>query len=310
MKKTILSTILSLALVLGFAAGTFAASEPVEITVTHDLGETTLTTNPERIIVFDYGTLDALDFAGIEVTALGKAGKLPEHLEKYQSDDYPAAGTLHEPDFETVNDLEPDLILISARAASAYEELSKIAPTVYIAMPTAGYLETFEKNIDILSQIFPDQADLFTEQLASIHETAAAVSEKVQENGYTALVIMSNDGEISVFGLGSRFAIVYDDFGFTVSDESIEQSTHGQSATFEYVAEQNPDFLFVIDRSAAVGAEGSTGAAQLLDNELINGTEAAQNGRIVYLNPSNWYVVAGGVNSTTAMAAEIAAAVE
>ena len=306
MKKSFL-VLLCLSLML---AALPALAETSTVTVAHGLGETAVPVNPARVVVFDYGALDALNYAGIDVVGLGKGGAMPEHLAKYADDAaYPAAGSLHEPNFEVVNELKPDLILIGARASTAYEELSKIAPTVLITMPTAGYLDTFEANMAILSQIFPDKADSFTGVVSDIRARAAAVAEKAKATDSNALVVMVSDGDMSVFGLGSRFAVVYDDFGFAVADEAIEQSTHGQSATFEYVAEKNPDYLFVIDRSAATGAAEATGAMQVMDNDLINATAAAQNGHIVYLNSSNWYVAAGGIEATRTMVAELEAAI-
>ena len=286
-----------------------AEEAPAEVTITHELGETTLKTNPEKVVVLDYGALDALDFAGIEIAGLGKTASLPEHLSKYADEKYAATGSLHEPDFEAINELQPDLIIIGARASSAYEELQKIAPTILFTMPTSGYMDTFKSNLSLLSQVFPSKADLFAEQAANVETKAADILKTVQEKGYTALTLMVNDGEISVFGKGSRFAVIYDDFGFTVIDEGIDQSTHGQSATYEYIAQQNPDYLFVIDRSAATGAQGTTGAQAVLDNELIAATKAAQDGHIVYLNSTNWYVVSGGITSTLAMAEEVGASV-
>lgn len=289
------------------------AEEPasVEATITHGLGETVLNTNPLRVVVFDYGALDALDFAGIEIVGLGKTASLPEHLSKYADDKYKAAGSLHEPDFEAVNELEPDLIIIGARASKAYEELSKIAPTVLFTMPTSNYVDVFEGNLKMLSEIFTDKAELLTAQIDNVKTGAAAVAQKAEAAGYTALVLMVNDSEISVFGAGTRFAVVYDNFGFKPADDNIEQSTHGQSAAFEYLAQVDPDYLFVIDRSAATGAAtDNTGAMSLMDNQLMSGTKAAKNDNIVYLNSTNWYVVSGGINSTLAMIDEVAASVK
>ncbi|GLC83054.1 siderophore ABC transporter substrate-binding protein [Lacrimispora brassicae] len=290
-----------------------AASEstaPKEVTVKHELGETTLATEPERIVVFDYGTLDALDYAGIDVVGLGKGGNLADHLSKFSGEEYKVAGSLHEPDFEVVNELKPDLILISARAAKSYEELSKIAPTVYMTMPTNNYFDSFQANLNILSQIFPSKADVFSKAIAEIEVKVKEVHEKVTAEKWNALVIMANDSELSVFGQGSRFSIVYDDFGFQVADQQVDDSTHGQTATFEYLAEKNPDYLFVIDRGAATGAAEATGAKKLLDNELMNGTKAAENDRIVYLDSTNWYVVSGGITATKAMVDEVAASLK
>ena len=286
------------------------STEPKEITVKHDLGETTLTTEPKRIVVFDYGTLDALDYAGIDVIGLGMGGNLAEHLSKFSGEAYKVAGSLHEPDFEVVNELKPDLILISARAAKSYEELSKIAPTVHMTMPSANYFESFQANLNILSQIFPSKADVFSKAAEEIDAKIKAVNEKVTAGKWNAMVIMANDSELSVFGQGSRFSIVYDDFGFQVADDQVDDSTHGQTATFEYLAEKDPDYLFVIDRGAATGAAEATGAQKLLDNELMNGTKAAANDHIVYLDSTNWYVVSGGITATNAMVDEVAASLE
>lgn len=283
---------------------------PKEVTVTHELGETTLATEPERIVVFDYGTLDALDYAGIDVVGLGKGGNLADHLSKFSGDAYKVAGSLHEPDFETVNELKPDLILISARASKSYEELSKIAPTVYMTMPTKNYFESFQENLKILSQIFPSKADVFSKAVVDIEGKIKEVHEKVTVAKWNGLVIMANDSELSVFGQGSRFSIIYDDFGFQAADQKIDDSTHGQTATFEYLAEKDPDYLFVIDRGAATGAAEAAGAKRLLDNELMNGTKAAADDRIVYLDSTNWYVVSGGITATNAMVDEVAASIK
>ena len=46
----------------------------------------------------------------------------------------------------------------------------------------------------------------------------------------------------------------------------------------------------MIDRDAAIGREGSP-ARSMLDNALIRPTKAWKNGRVVYLNNYNWYLL-------------------
>jgi len=275
-----------------------------EITISHKLGETTLTTNPEKVVVMDYGVLDALDYAGVDtVVGIPNSGHVPAELSKYESDDYAELGNLVEPNLETINELQPDLIIITSRMTDYYEDLSEIAPTLFMTMPAATYMETFEENMNILAQVFPVQADSFSDQLDSIKERVEKVAEEAE--GKSALLIQTNDDAINVFGIGSRYAAIYTDFGFTITDDSIAASTHGQSASFEYVAEQNPEYLFVIDRSAALSTEGATGAEVLMDNALIKDIDAAKNDHIYYLNATNWYTVAGGISATSAMVGEI-----
>jgi len=78
-----------------------------------------------------------------------------------------------------------------------------------------------------------------------------------------------------------------------------EQVIHGQVISFEYIAEKNPDYLFVIDRDDAIG-ENAT-AKQMLNNDLIKNTRAFKENRIVYLEPGLWYLAGGGLVSVSNM---------
>ena len=49
---------------------------------------------------------------GVDVVGLPK-GSLPEYLSKYKEDKYSDLGGLKEPDFEAINELNPDLIISS-----------------------------------------------------------------------------------------------------------------------------------------------------------------------------------------------------
>ena len=76
-------------------------------------------------------------------------------------------------------------------------------------------------------------------------------------------------------------------------------STHGQSVTSEFVAEKNPDYLFVVDRDSAVATKGTetASAKDTVENELVKNTNAFKEGHIVYLDPNYWYLSGGGLVS-------------
>ena len=75
----------------------------------------------------------------------------------------------------------------------------------------------------------------------------------------------------------------------------------------EYIAEINPDIMYVVDRTAVVGGEKN--AAATLDNDLVNGTNAVKNGRVYELSPDVWYLSGGGLQSVSMMADDVAASV-
>jgi len=276
-----------------------------ELTIKHELGEITIKTNPQKVVVFDFGTLDTLDKLGVEVTGVPQSN-VPSYLSKYSDAKYENVGGLKEPDFEKINSLSPDLIIISGRQQDSYDEFSKIAPTLYVAVDNANYMESFTKNVKTLGQIFGKEAEVEAE-LATITDSVKALNEKAKADGKKALIILANEGKISAYGSGSRFGIIHDVFGFAQADDKIEVSTHGQSVSYEYVADKNPDYLFVVDRDAAVKSDGSkSGSAKdAVENDLVKNTNAFKNGKIIYLDPNYWYLSGGGLISVSEMLKEV-----
>ncbi|MET3318714.1 UNVERIFIED_ORG: iron complex transport system substrate-binding protein [Peribacillus simplex] len=270
-----------------------------EITVKHQLGETKVKTNPEKVVVFDMGTLDTLDKLGVKVAAVPHDG-LPKYLSKYEGTTENAGG-LKEPDFEKINEIAPDLILISGRQSDAYEELSKIAPTVYVGVDTTKYMESFEENVTLLGKIFGKEKEA-AKEFASVEENITALKEKAPTDK-KGLIILASGGKVSAYGPDSRFGIIHDVFGVPAVDDKLEVSTHGQSISFEYIAEKDPDYLFVVDRDAVAG-DGAA-AKKTVENDIVKNTKAYKEGNIVYLDPNYWYLSGGGLESVDSMVKEI-----
>jgi|SRR5690625_3824154 len=276
------------------------------IKITHELGESSVQKNPEKIIVFDFGALDTLDKLGIEVTGVPQ-GNIPAYLDKYSSNDYENVGSLKEPDFEKIAEIDPDLIIISGRQSTLYDQLEELGPTVYIGIDTTRYMDSFKENLNIIGEIFDKTAEI-EEEINTIEQSIETLQEKASKQNKKGLIILANDNKISAYGPNSRFGIIHDVFGIPAVDENIEASTHGQNVSFEYIRETDPDLLYVIDRTAAVG--GETSAESLVENKLSESTKAYQNDQIYYLNPDYWYLSGGGLASVVAMIDEIAASLE
>lgn len=285
-----------------------ANADTEEMTVTHELGETTFTKNPEKVVVFDYGVLDSLDKLGVEAVAGVPQESLPAYLEKYEdAEKYENVGTLKEADFEAIHAMDPDLIIISGRQADMYEEFTEIAPTIYMAVDTENYMESFEENMTTLGEIFGEE-DQVGEELATIDAQIEGVKAMVSESDEKALITLANEGKVSAYGAASRFGLIHDIFGVKQADEDIEASTHGQSISYEYILETNPDMMFVVDRNAVVG--NGRNAAESLENELVQKTNAYKNDKIIYLDPDYWYLSGGGLQSVAQMVTDVQSAFE
>ncbi|HEY4553865.1 MAG TPA: siderophore ABC transporter substrate-binding protein [Bacillaceae bacterium] len=268
-----------------------------EITIEHEYGKATVKKNPEKTVVFDFGVLDTLDELGIEVTGVPQAN-VPKYLEKYAGKEYTNVGSLKEPDFEAIHELKPDVIFISGRQAEMYEEFAKIAPTVFVGIDYSNYMDSFKKNMNTIAEIYGKESEMKT-KLEEVDGRIADVKSKTEGIDQKALVVLGSEGKVSAYGPSSRFGLIHDVFGFKAADENIEESTHGQNITFEYILKTNPDILFVIDRDAALDSNASVKAA--VENELVKKTNAYKEGKIIYLDAGYWYLSGGGLQSLEAM---------
>lgn len=251
---------------------------------------------PQNIVVFDTGFLDTLDALGVEGivgVAKGSSG-LPENLSKYETDEYVNLGSLKDIDLEAVAATEPDVIFISGRQTSFYEQLKEITPNVvYVGSDNTDYLDGVKESIDLAAEMFAKE-DKAKELKADLDKT----NEKLNElaSGYdNALVAMYNDKKISGFDNGedSRFAYVYNEFGFKPVTEDIEASTHGSDFSYESVLAVDPEVLLIIDRTAS---DVETIKADI-ENDIIKQTTAYKEGNIVYLDGTTWYF--GSLGATT-----------
>ncbi|WP_386696512.1 siderophore ABC transporter substrate-binding protein [Lonepinella sp. MS14436] len=295
-----------------FALGLFVAINLVgfanakDIEVENAAGKQIVPQNPHKVVVLDFAALDIIRELGEKSTIVGTVrGKVPAYLEEFKDDKYADMGISPDPAFEKINELNPDLIIASPRQKKLIERLKDIAPVFMLENDFANFYPTFQSNILAIGKIFNKEQQA-KQKLEALDKRMSALAEKTK--GKTALLALVNESRISAFGEQSRYAMVYQNFGFTPIDKSLSASIHGNSIGFEYVAEKNPEYLLIIDRTAAV-TDKVNNAQQVLNNAIINKTQAAQNNHIVYLNAANWYLAFGGLESMDAMVTEIENAV-
>ncbi|MEG0973214.1 MAG: siderophore ABC transporter substrate-binding protein [Comamonas sp.] len=270
---------------LPWAAGAASAQT---FTVQQSNGTVQIPRKPQTILVYDMAALDCLRALGAQVKGVPEVVKFPPVLEQYASKDYARIGSLFEPDYEAVKALKPDVIVAGGRSAAKVVELSKIAPTLDLTVDNTKPVESAFKHLKILGQMVGNEAkaDVLIRAMQADIDTLKGVT---QGKG-TGLMIMTNGGKLSAYGPGSRFGMIHDVYGIPAANKDIKVSGHGQAISFEFILKTNPDWLFVLDRDAAIGREGAS-ASRLLDNPLVNATKAAKKKQIVYLNSANWYLL-------------------
>ncbi len=261
--------------------------------------------DPERIAVLDMASLDILDNLGMGDRVVGSASTSLEYLTNYVDNEEVAnLGTIKEADLEAVMECDPDVIFIGGRLASSYDALSEIAPVVFLSTDSElGIVKSVTKNAETIASMFGLEDEVskktegFDERIKALKKTA---------EGKTALVGMTTSGSFNLMGNDGRCSIVGREVGFENLTAAESTSTHGNEASFETVVEKNPDYIFVMDRDSAIGADGAQTAKEIVENELVMGTDAYKNGRIIYLeHPAVWYTAEGGITALNIMLSDL-----
>ena len=284
---------------------TATAESEATVTIEDARGSIEVPKNPKNVAVLDFGHLDTLIALGKEDAVTGTAtDNMPAYLADTE-DQFENVGTLKEPNVEALANLAPELIIISNRLLDFAEQLEEIAPVVVLSVDYTDYWGSVQKNITSLGTIFDEEAAA-EEAIATLNEEIEAVQAKTAGISEKTLTLLLNDGSMSAFSTGSRFGFIYDTLGFTPVDAAIEDSTHGQSVGYEGLLEINPQILFVVDRTAAIGTASDENAA-LLENDFVYQTDAYKNNKIINLSSDLWYLSGGGIESFHLMIEEIAA---
>lgn len=256
---------------------------------------------PKKVVVLNYQTLDFLDAMGLGDSVVGfikDTKAIPDHLKKYVEDeDIVNVGSIHEPDFEAIASLEPDVIFSSDRSRKLYDDLSAIAPTMAAFINYSdGFFTSYKELAANHSAIFGigEEVDKIVN---GYEERIEAINEEF--SGTTALLGIFADG-LNTLGNVGRCSVIVTDMGFTnlAGDDDVN---HGNKSSYEVFLELNPEYMFILDRDTAVGQD-AVAAKQQMDNDIIKQTDAYKNDKIIYLEPAkDWYVCDGGITAMGAM---------
>lgn len=310
-----------------------ASEEPTEVTVPY---------NPQKLAVMDLAALDILDNLGLGDRVVGASTTTIDYLSSYNGSTT-NLGNIKEADMEAVASVEPDIIFIGGRLASSYDSLSEIAPVVLLTTDESiGLVESTSKNAKTISSIFGLE-DKVDDLMSGYQSRIDALKEAA--NGQSAVIGMVTSGSFNVIGNGGRLSLIVNEVGFNNAGESYvesnessgqggghgsgnggghggnasasasaaasgtslsESSPHGDEASFELLPEINPDWIFVMDRGAAIGTNGAKLAADVMNNDIVNSTTAAQNGHLVILeHPAVWYTAEGGITALGTMISDL-----
>lgn len=278
----------TLALALSMVAAPAFAAEIATAT-----GPKTIDKVPATVAVYDIAAIDTLNRLGVQPAGVPDKLFVPELADVAKG--ATVVGTLFEPDLEALNALAPDLVIVGGRSSTQVEATSRVAPTIDMTMNGDDLLAQAKERLAAYGELFakPDEAAAAAKEL---DDAVAAAKQAVKGKG-KALILMTNGPKITAYGPGSRFGWVHKTLDLDPAVADVEAATHGEAISFEFISKANPDWLLVLDRAAAIGSNDQ-GAKATLDNELVAQTTAWKKGQVIYLPAPDFYIAAGGVQST------------
>lgn len=295
------------ALALATGLLTFGANAKM-VEIEHAQGTTKLESSPERVVVIGLGALDTVKAFGIEPVAVSTVSMFPDYLAEYRDYKFVSAGSLHEPDFETIYTQKPDLIIVGSRGAAKYKELTEIAPTIVFAADSKkGYWQSTQEQWRNLGEVFEKQ-EFVESKIEQLDKEFKAISASNDKNDVDALTVMSAGGNITAFGAQSRFSAIYKDFGFKETVKGIKESRHGDLVSYEFIREKNPSTLLVIDKDILINKGKGSTVKRDFENDLVKATDAYQNKKLAYLDINAWYLSIAGMRATEQMIEDVKSA--
>lgn len=225
----------------GGAGGPAPETAP-PLAVAHARGETQVPADPQRIVVLEPVQLDtavALGKIPVGAAVLSETTGVPEYLGA-EAAGIDSVGTVAEPSLEKIAAVDPDLILgTESRHSAFYDQLSGIAPTVFMA----GHADPWPDNVRLVGRTLGAEAeaqallDRYSARCAQIAETYGTA-------GMTAQLVRPRNELLTLYGPTSFAGSTLECAGFTTPPRDWEDSISVDLSP-ELVLEARADHVIV-----------------------------------------------------------------
>ncbi|GGH18621.1 siderophore ABC transporter substrate-binding protein [Paenibacillus segetis] len=272
----------------------------VEITDLH--GTVTVPVNPKNVISLDSRTFETLSDWGIKLAAAPK-DVMPADSPYVSDDSVQNIGNHREPNLEVIAAADPELVIIGQRFAKYYEEIKKLVPNAAVIdlnfdvseeadTPGENLVNGLKDSTVVLGQIFDKNEE--AKQLVADFDKAVEEAKSAYNGSDTVMGVEVSGGNIgySAPHFGRVWGPMFDIFGWKPALE-IENATSdhkGDEISVEAIAQSNPDWLFVLDRDAAVSSTtDAVPAKDVIENSpALKNVTAVSKGQIAYA-PNDTY---------------------
>ena len=283
-----------------------AASQAGAVTFTDDTGAEVTVDNPQRVVACMGSFASIWELAGgTLVGASDDAFTLSDY--DLKSENVQKVGDFSNPNLESIIALEPDFVIMTSGSGGRGGDSNQTDLKAALAasnIPVACFQVTTFADYERMLRTCCDitgRDDLYEQNAQAVSERIKAITAKVPAGeAPTALVLTTFSGGTRVQASSTMTGAMLADLG--VKNLADENPSLLKDFSLESIIEMNPDYIFVMDRDAAIQTDGAQLAQEIMENELVMGTDAYKNGNIVYLaHPAVWYTAEGGITALDIM---------
>ncbi|MFJ7979448.1 siderophore ABC transporter substrate-binding protein [Lysinibacillus xylanilyticus] len=282
--------------------GSKEVAKPATVEITDAHGTVTVPVNPKNVVALDNRTFETLADWNIDLVAVPK-DVMPADSPYVKDDSVQNIGNHREPNLEIIAAANPDLVIIGQRFADYYEEIKKLVPNAVVidlnvdvseeaATPGENLVNGLKNSTIALGKIFDKNEEA---------KQVVADFDKVIENAKSAyngtdkvmsVIVGGGDIGFSAPHSGRVWGPMYEIFDWVPALEVADSTSghKGDDVSVEAIAQTNPDWLFVLDRDAAIsGEEKSVPAQDVIANApALQNTTAVSKKHIIYA-PADTY---------------------
>lgn len=277
-------------------------AKPTTVEVTDIYGTVSVPVNPKNVVALDNRTFETLADWGIKLAAVPK-GVMPADSVYVLDKSVLDIGNHSDPNLEIIAAVDPELVIVGQRFARFYKDIKALVPNAAVinlnfdvstsaADPGANLINGLKDSTVALGKIFDKNAE--AEQLVADFDQAIADAKAAYNGTDTVISVVVSGGDIgfSAPRSGRVWGPMYGVFGWVSALEVANASSDhmGDDISVEAIAQSNPDWLFVLDRDAAISsAKNAVPAHDVINNSpALQNTTAVKLGHIVYA-PNDTY---------------------
>jgi iron complex transport system substrate-binding protein len=249
-------------------------------TIKHDLGTTTITGNPTKVVALEYSFVDAMAAVGMSPVGIADDDH-PERIIapiREKTGKYTSVGLRATPNIQVITSLKPDLIIAdSGRHKAIYDQLSKIAPTIAYPSLNGNYQQVLDSEMSTAialnkcDEMKTRLAEHLTELKAKVPagEERKALFVRASEKGFTGFPPKAyTPGVLAAVGIGTA-----------LPDENGDASV---SLTLETLTTTKPEVMFIAPNP------GPTLTDQWEKSPLWKQVPAVKDNRTFEVDPDSW----------------------